>query len=76
MLRLTLEVLPGGSERRKRTIGRLDVANVGGDLREGYYEVERYVGNRRDPHRTARLGPHRRRQSAWVLALKAIQAIC
>lgn len=32
MIRCTIEILPGGSEERKRTLGLVEIANIGGDL--------------------------------------------
>ena len=39
MIRCTIELLPGGSETGKRTIGLMEIANVGGDLIHGDYVV-------------------------------------
>lgn len=32
MIRCTIELLPGGDETRARTIGLVEIANIGGDL--------------------------------------------
>lgn len=39
MIRCTIELLPGGDESRKRTIGLIEIANVGGDRLIGNYHV-------------------------------------
>lgn len=39
MIRCTIEMLPGGDETRKRTIGLVEIANVGGDAEIGNYHV-------------------------------------
>jgi hypothetical protein len=39
MLRCTIELLPGGDESRARTIGLVEIANVGGTLEIGNYAV-------------------------------------
>ena len=39
MLRCTIELLPGGDESRKRTIGVIEIANVGGTREVGNYSV-------------------------------------
>ena len=39
MLRCTIELLPGGDESRARTIGVVEIANVGGTREVGNYSV-------------------------------------
>ena len=39
MLRCTIELLPGGDESRARTIGLVEIANVGGSFEVGEYAV-------------------------------------
>ncbi len=39
MIRCTIELLPGGDEKRKRTIGLVEIANVGGNQQVGNYRV-------------------------------------
>ncbi|MEA1674066.1 hypothetical protein [Nitrospirillum sp. BR 11163] len=39
MIRVTIDLLPGGNEAGKRTIGMMEIANVGGDLIQGNYAV-------------------------------------
>ena len=39
MIRCTIEMLPGGDESPKRTIGLVEIANVGGDAQIGRYSV-------------------------------------
>jgi hypothetical protein len=39
MLRCTIELLPGGDESRARTIGLVEIANIGGTAEVGNYSV-------------------------------------
>lgn len=39
MLRCTIELLPHGDESRKRTLGLVEIANVGGTVEVGEYAV-------------------------------------
>lgn len=39
MIRCTIELLPGGDESRRRTIGLVEIANIGGDGNFGQYAV-------------------------------------
>lgn len=39
MIRVTIDLLPGGDESRARTIGLIEIANVGGTLDIGNYAV-------------------------------------
>ncbi len=39
MIRCTIELLPGGDESRARTIGLVEIANVGGNSEIGSYAV-------------------------------------
>lgn len=39
MIRCTIEMLPGGDESRARTIGLVEIANIGGTLELGNYQV-------------------------------------
>lgn len=39
MLRCTIELLPHGDESRARTIGMVEIANIGGDVNIGNYAV-------------------------------------
>ena len=46
MLRLTLEIVPFGDESRKRTIGRLEIANdATGDVETGNYNAILHADN-------------------------------
>lgn len=41
MVRVTIEILPFGSEKRKKEIGRIEITNDGkGTARTGYYKAE------------------------------------
>jgi hypothetical protein len=39
MLRCIIEILPGGDEARKRVIGCVEIANIGGTAEHGNYSV-------------------------------------
>lgn len=39
MIRCTIEILPAGDESKARTIGLVEIANVGGDLETGKYRA-------------------------------------
>lgn len=39
MLRCTIELLPGGDEKRARTIGLVEICNIGGTAERGNYAV-------------------------------------
>lgn len=69
MLRVTVELLPGGSEERKRTLAVLEIANEG----TGTEEYGNYRGSLRAEYtgprgRTGHVRQFRRRsQSVWSL---------
>jgi hypothetical protein len=74
MLRVTLEMVPFGVEAGKRTLGVMEIANVGGGLAFGDYTVAlrdesgAHVGS-------ARVTRYTRRAGAWTLVRKAIKAV-
>lgn len=39
MIRCTIEILPGGDETKARTIGCVEIANIGGTIELGNYAV-------------------------------------
>lgn len=69
MLRVTVELLPGGNEARKRTLGRLDIANdATGDSTTGNYAGVLHAEYTGTNGRRGRVtGFHRQRQSCWSL---------
>lgn len=50
MLRITIELLPGGDEERKCHVGTCEIANVGGDARTGKYRFRLTRGDRLGPN--------------------------
>lgn len=69
MLRVTLDIIPFGSEAHRRTIGTLEIINDGtGDRDTGNYDVS-------IDGRTARVEDHDREDGAWVLLRRALEAL-
>ena len=70
MLRVTLEMVPFGIEERKRTIGTIEISNVGGNAASGNYKV-RHV---RDDgwEGSVELFAFPRKRGAWSLLLRAL----
>lgn len=69
MIRVTIEILPGGNESRKRTLGTLEIANDGtGDQEIGRYNAvlhAEYTGPEGRQGRVVEF--YRHRQSVWSL---------
>jgi hypothetical protein len=69
MLRITVELIPGGDEGRKRTIATMEIANDG----TGTPDLGNYTGTLHAEYTKAgrRVGRvcnfHRRQQSVWSL---------
>lgn len=40
MLRLTLEIVPFGQEACKRSLGTVEISNIGGTIKHGNYRVQ------------------------------------
>lgn len=73
MIRVTVEMVPFGNEKRKRLIGTAEIKNIGGNLNEGAYTVD--VVEEGKPSQSAYVGNFRRTQGAWALIAKALAAI-
>jgi len=73
MIRITVELLPHGSEERRRTLGTATIINDGsGTWDTGNYRAE--VKGARAVRRCAVLGFPRLRQDAWALLLRVLLA--
>ncbi|MGE0412001.1 MAG: hypothetical protein AB7I98_03985 [Verrucomicrobiales bacterium] len=69
MIRITIELLPGGSEEGKRILGKLEIANDGAGSREvGHYTGTLHGEYTPAKGRKGRVSNFdRRRQSVWSL---------
>lgn len=79
MLVLKLEFWPGGDRRRAQELGKLLVANVGGDSDIADYRVIRedpskYVTGSGWERMTGDVIGHERKRPVWQLVLKALLA--
>jgi hypothetical protein len=76
MLRLTLEIVPGGREDAKRTIGVMQIANVSDDFSVdddlGDYE---FSFTTETTKHTGKLGKWPRRLGAWKLVQTCLQVV-
>lgn len=54
MLRCTIELIPGGAENhpRRKVIGVVEIANVGGDARTGHYNTWAFRRHPKNPRKT------------------------
>jgi len=73
MLRVTLEIVPFGIESVKRTIGTLEISNVGGNHKVGSYSVT--ATDRDGGKHFAQIERYRRGRGGWNLVKKALQII-
>jgi len=74
VLVVKLELWPGGNPARAREIGRVDIANVGGDPDFADYAVSLQAG--RDWNdRAGSVTGHDRQLPAWVLVSRALRAV-
>jgi hypothetical protein len=71
MLRLTLEMVPFGQEEKKRTIGMLEVSNIGVNENVADYRAVFTKGNLSV---TSWVKGFQRSKGAWALVKKALQA--
>lgn len=72
MLRVTLEIVPHGDERRASVLGRLLIANIGGDNERAAYEWRLDDGK---PHGKRQRGEVRRwvrARGAWALVRRVL----
>lgn len=79
MLRVTIEILPGGYTERRRTIGLMHIANISDLARRSDYRVDLTEGD--NPLAgtkaftcTVCVRDHDRNQSVWSLIAAAIAA--
>ena len=70
MLRITLEMVPFGVENAKRTIGTMEIANVGGTDKFGQYSVSMESDHVSGVQRIERFD---RRRGAWALVSTALR---
>jgi hypothetical protein len=81
MLRVTIELVPGGFAPAGRIIATMRVANVSDLADISDYRIEAAEGSNPltgTPQRSAscEVTGHDRRQSVWVLVAKAAEAAC
>jgi hypothetical protein len=76
MLRITIELLPGGCEARKRTLATGTITNIGtGSLSQGNYFADfRDAAGRPWRHGTV-TGFPRKRLLAWDLLLRVLKTL-
>jgi hypothetical protein len=80
MLRVTVDLIPGGFNPLRRTIGTMTVANVSDLADRSNYNVEAMEGRNHlaglpPRNMSAVVEDHDRRQSVWSLIAKAAAAI-
>jgi len=77
MLKITLELLPKGSEANKRHLGTIEIANTGGTLTRGNYRVR--LSKRGKPNQIWKEGEiisfPRKRRGAYDLLYRALAAV-
>jgi hypothetical protein len=72
VLLITVELLPGGSEKGRRTLGEARIINVGGDAAYGHYLIELREGYD-EPKWLGQLSDYPRfAGSVWDLAARGI----
>lgn len=77
MIRITVEMWPGGSEENKRTLATADIANDGtGDRDTGNYIAKFFGKSRRAPLRASHLIGFKRSEYTvwWLVACCAVLA--
>ncbi len=79
MLRITVELVPGGDERRASEIARMTIANVSrladiSDYRFDAFEHANPIAATAERKISGTLARHDRRRSVWSLVGKAAQA--
>lgn len=77
MLRLTLELIPRGNEKAKKTLGVLTLENLGVEAEQGDYKAD--IELRADAEylikRACFIQNHDRGQHAWYLVRKALNSL-
>jgi len=77
MLRVIVQLVPGGDESRVRTIAEMVLANDGAGDQGVTCAYEGWIGPEpwtKDQARYGKVKKHDRRQSVWVLVAKMIEA--
>lgn len=81
MVRVTIELLPGGFEKGKRTLGVIEIANDGtsADRRFGNYTAElshagMFFGKRKGPFKRAKVRGFLRSLSPYRLLCRILRA--
>jgi hypothetical protein len=79
MLRVTIDLVPGGFAPARRTIATMRIANISNLADVSDYRIDATEGRNGltgDPPRSAACGVagHARRQSVWALVAKAAEA--
>ncbi len=76
MLRVTIELLPHGSEAHKRHLGTIEIANTGGTSTQGNYRAR--LSKRGKPNQIWKAGEvinfPRKRLGAYDLLYRALEA--
>lgn len=72
-LRVTLEMVPFGLEEKKRTLGKMDISNVGGTPNLGKYCVE--VFSNGGVLETFIIRSFKREKGAWALTKRALDRL-
>jgi hypothetical protein len=76
MLRVLIELWPGGDSSRAKSIGEAEIVNVGGDAETGDYHVRLLRGSDRQTWKTGRvIGFRRLERGAWELLYRAIASV-
>lgn len=80
MLVVTVDLVPGGYEPHRRTIGSMRIANVSDLADVSDYDVEAMEGanpltGKPSRNETCKVLAHDRRQSIWALLAKASEEI-
>ncbi len=80
MIRVTVEILPGGFAERRRMVGVMQIANISDLAPLSDYRVEFIEGANPITRTEARAGTvyirsHDRRQSVWCLISAALAAL-
>ena len=71
MIKVTVELWPGGSKENKRLLGELNIANVG-PIEGDRHHYEAWIeGHSADAVELA----HERSQSVWLLIWEALEAL-
>lgn len=80
MIRITVEMIPGGAARLRRTIAAMDIANLSdladvSDYQVRISEDDNWLAGTGMRWRTVFVRGHDRRQSVWRLVAAALRAL-